>query len=197
MDWLVDRMQAGGSTRLRVVTRPEKGDVIAHAKKLGAEVVLGYPASVSESLLAGTKGLADEDVVLIGFPDTLWEPEDGYRPLVRAVQAGCDVALGLFRIDASDLTRSDVVVFGEDGRIERIDVKPAEPSSEWIWGCAAAPARILAGLGRAEWPGGYFDLLCREGGDLRGFPLSETWLDVGTPAALGRAEALLDGRAGA
>lgn len=191
MDHLVDRMRVGGSTQLRVVTRPEKKDVIAHAEALGAEVVLGYPASVSESFLAGMQGLAEEDIVLIGFPDTLWEPEDGYRPLVRAVQEGCDVALGLFRIDAYDLRRSDVVVFGEDGRIVRIDVKPAEPSSEWIWGCAAARVDMLAGLGRADWPGGYFDLLCREGRHMRGFQLSDAWVDVGTKEALRRTEALL------
>ena len=191
MDYLVDRMRVGGSTQLRVVTRPEKEDVIAHAEELDAEVVLGSPASVSESFLAGMQGLAEGDIVLIGFPDTLWEPEDGYRPLVRAVRDGCDVALGLFRINASELSRSDVVVFEEDGRIVRIDVKPAEPPSEWIWGCAAARVRTLAGLGRAEWPGGYFDLLRGKGRDVRGFPLSDVWLDVGTKEALGQAESLL------
>lgn len=189
MDYIADRMRVGGCTRLRVVTRPEKEDVIAHVEELGAEVVLGYPASVSESFLAGMKDLAEDDIVLIGFPDTLWEPEDGYRPLVRAVQEGCDVALGLFRIKASDLRRSDVVVFDEDGTIIRIDVKPPDPPSEWIWGCAAARVRTMAGLGRAEWPGGYFDLLCR-GGSVRGFPLSDVWLDVGTKEALSYAKSL-------
>ena len=36
MDCLVERMRVGDCTRLRVVTRPEKDDVIAHAEKLGA-----------------------------------------------------------------------------------------------------------------------------------------------------------------
>ena len=192
MDHLVDRMRVGGSTRLRIVTRPEKKDVIEHAEELGAEVVLGYPASVGASFLAGIEGLAEDDIVLIGFPDTLWEPEDGYRPLVRAVREGCDVALGLFRIHADDLRRSDVVVFGEDGTIVRIDVKPVEPRSAWIWGCAAAQAGKLAGLARADWPGGYFDLLCREGHDVRGLQLSDAWVDVGTKDALRRAEDLLN-----
>jgi glucose-1-phosphate thymidylyltransferase len=96
MDYLVDRLLAGGSSRLCVVTRPEKKDVIEPAKALGAEVVLAHPASVSESLLAGMEGVATDDIVLVGFPDTLWEPEAGYRPLVAAVKDGCDVALGLF-----------------------------------------------------------------------------------------------------
>lgn len=132
MDHLVERIRAGGCTQLRVVTRPEKEDVIAHAVELGAEVVLGHPATVSESLLAGMSGLDPDDVVLIGFPDTLWEPVDGFRTLVEAVREGCEVALGLFRTDPDSLSRSDVVAFGVDGTIARIDVKPADPPSEWI-----------------------------------------------------------------
>ena len=187
MDHLVERMRAGGCSRLRVVTRPEKEDVIAHAAEIGAEVVLGRPVMVSESFLAGMAGLAEDDIVLIGFPDTLWEPVDGYAPLVAAVREGADVAVGLFRIDAADLPRSDVVVFGADGRIARVDVKPADPASEWIWGCAAARVETWAGLDRAEWPGGYIDLLCREGRDVRGIELSDVWLDIGTKDALRRA----------
>ena len=80
MDYLVERMRAGGCTTLRVVTRPEKTDVIAHADEIGAEVVLGNPTSVSASFVAGMAELPDDDIVLIGFPDTIWEPVDGYGP---------------------------------------------------------------------------------------------------------------------
>lgn len=189
VDYLVERMLEGGCVTLRVVTRPEKSDLIAHAEEIGAEIVLAHPETVSESFLAGVDGLAKNDIALMGFPDTIWEPVDGYRPAVAAVHDGADVGLGLFRIAASDLTRSDVVVFGETGRIEGIDVKPAHPVSEWIWGCAAARVDTWAGLQRAEWPGGYIDLLCREGRDVRGFKLSDVWLDVGTHDALRRARA--------
>lgn len=188
MDHLVDRMRAGGCTRLRVVTRSDKADVIAHSEKLGLELVLASPPTVSESFQAGIDGLSRDDIVLIGFPDTLWEPENGYRPLVQAVLEGCEVALGLFRIPAADLPRSDVVTLAEDGRVARIDVKPKEPSSGWIWGCAAARVEILDRLASTEWPGSYFDLLCSEGCDVRGIPLSDVWLDIGTRAALRRAE---------
>jgi NDP-sugar pyrophosphorylase family protein len=187
MDYLVERMRAGGCTRLRVVTRPAKVDLISHAEELGAEVVLGHPETVSASFLAGMEGLATDDVVLIGFPDTVWEPVDGFQPLRAAVDQGCEVAAGLFRIDAESLIRSDVVAFGEDDRIARIDVKPTEPASEWIWGCAAARAGVWAGLERTSWPGEYLDLLCREGRDVRGVKLSDVWIDIGTPEALRRA----------
>ena len=185
-DHLVERMRVGGCTTLRVVTRPEKSDLIAHAGEIGAEIVLAYPATVSESFLTGMSGLARNDIALIGFPDTIWEPLDGYRPVVGAVSKGADVGLGLFRIASSDLTRSDVVVFGQTGRIEGIDIKPANPPSDWIWGCAAARVETWAGLRRTEWPGEYIDVLCREGRNVQGFELSDVWLDIGTKEALER-----------
>ncbi len=192
MDSIVERMRAGGCTRLRIVTRPEKEDVIAHADQLGAEVILEKPRTLGESFLFGLTDLAEEDIVLFGLPDTLWEPVDGYRRLVTAVHEGADVALGLFRVDVSDLTRSDVVVVGDDGAIERIVVKPTAPPSEWIWGCAAASTSMWAGLTRVEWPGEHIDLLRREGRAVCGFKLSDVWLDVGTHDALERSRRLLD-----
>ena len=185
MDHLVERMRTGGCTRLRVVTRPEKRDVVAHARSLDAEVVHSRPATVSQSFAAGMAGLSPDDVVLVGFPDTIWSPMDGYRRLVRAVLDGYDVALGLFRIRPSDLERSDVVTVDPEGRVIRVDVKPAAPSSDVIWGCAAGRVAVLASIDRSKWPGGYFDLLCREGHDIRGLFFSEDWLDIGTKEALG------------
>jgi glucose-1-phosphate thymidylyltransferase len=199
MDYVVDRMRAAGCTEFRVITRPEKRDVISHVERIGGRVILEYPKTVSESFAAGIRGLPPEDVVLIGWPDTLWEPEWGYRPLVQAVRAGRAAALGLFEIDPSDLPRSDVVTFdSETGRVERIDVKPARPPSTWVWGCAAAEARQLSGLAQTEWPGEYFDQLCRTGAEIVGVPLSNVWLDVGTPESLQRARGsvLAAGRSG-
>ncbi len=193
MDYVVDRMRAGGCTRLRVVTRAEKTDVIAHSAEQGAELVLAEPASVCESFFVGMKGLAPEDIVLIGFPDTIWEPLDGFRVLVRAVENGCDAALGLFRIRESDLSRSDVVTVDDTGRVVAVDAKPLRPSSNLVWGCAAATVSVMAGLPGAEWPGGYFDQLCAEGRDVRGFPLSDEWLDIGTKEALVEAAARYPG----
>jgi glucose-1-phosphate thymidylyltransferase len=188
MDYVVDRMRLAGCSDLRVVTRPEKQDVIEHAELLGASVVLAYPATTTESFAAGMRGLAPDDIVLIGWPDTVWEPEDGYRPLVDAVERGFEIALGLFETD--DLERSDVVAFDENERITGVQVKPADPPSRWVWGCAAARSRALAGLEQEEWPGSYFDSLCREGFQLHGVRLSNVWLDIGTRDALKRAVAL-------
>jgi glucose-1-phosphate thymidylyltransferase len=185
MDYVVDRMRLAGCTQLRVVTRPEKEDVIAHAEEIGGTIVLAHPTTPSESFVAGMAGLAPDDIVLIGWPDTLWEPEDGYVPLVEAVDGGHEIALGLF--ETPDLERSDVLSFDASGRITGIQIKPADPPSSWIWGCAAARMRALAGLEREEWPGSFFDSLCQNGIDLYAVPLSDVWLDIGTKEALQQA----------
>jgi glucose-1-phosphate thymidylyltransferase len=187
MDYVIDRMRRAGCTQVRVVTRPEKADVITHAEEIGATVVLAHPATPGESFVAGMAGLAPEDIVLIGWPDTIWEPEDGYVPLVRAVEGGREIALGLF--ETPDLERSDVISFDGSGRITGIHIKPADPPSTWIWGCAAARVRALVGLEREEWPGSFFDSLCQNGVELYAVPLSDVWLDIGTKEALERAVA--------
>lgn len=190
LDYVVERMRAGGCTDLRIVTRPEKQDVIAHAATLGATVLIARPETTSESLAVGLRGLAPEDIVLIGWPDTFWEPIDGYRSLVERVVSGKEVALGLFEL-SEDLERSDVVSFDGSGRISGIEVKPARPASNWIWGCAAARARALAELHREEWPGSYFDNLCRQGVEVDAVFLSNVWLDIGTRTALQRAQTII------
>jgi dTDP-glucose pyrophosphorylase len=185
MDYVIDRMRTAGCSEVRVVTRPEKTDVIAHGKEIGATVILAHPKTPGESFAAGMAGLASEDIVLIGWPDTIWEPLDGYVPLVQAVEEGREIALGLF--ETPDLERSDVLSFDDSGRITGIHIKPAEPPSTWIWGCAAARRRALNGLEREEWPGSFFNELCQNGVDLYAVPLSRAWLDIGTKETLERA----------
>jgi glucose-1-phosphate thymidylyltransferase len=182
IDYLVERMRVGGATEVRVVARPEKDDVVAYAEEVGSALVLGHPAHLAESLAAGLKGLADDDIALIGFPDSLWEPLDGYRTLVTAVKGGHEVALGMFR--APGLVGSDFLALDDAGEIAHIEIKPALPPSDWIWGAAAARARALRGLERVEWPSQHMNSLIRQGRPPLGVRLSSEYLDIGTPESL-------------
>ena len=124
---LVARMRDAGCDDIRVVTRPDKADVITFANDTGLSVVTGRPehvvASVSLALIrpAGTV----DDVVLLGFPDTVWQPDDGFVQLVRELEAGdADVVLGLFGSD--EAARGDVVTLAGDqsvGRVTAIEVE--------------------------------------------------------------------------
>jgi len=183
MDYLIERMRAAPCSELRVVTRPDKEDVTRHAESQGAVVVHAHPQSVSESLLAGMRGLAPTDIVLFGFPDTIWEPVDGYRSLVGAIEMGYDLALGLFRTDEPE--RADVVRFSDSWLITAVEVKWENPSSNWVWGCGAARVQALEGVGSEREPGVYFDRYCKER-DVIGVWLSDSIVDIGTKETLRR-----------
>ena len=182
MDYLVERMRAA-TDEIVIVTRREKYDVIQHSRSLGLRVVEGEPSSVSESLLLGLGGA---DTVLLGFPDTIWEPVDGFVRLVEALE-DCDVALGVF--ESEEPERSDVVALDGD-RVEAVDVKPVKPGSNLIWGCAAARADTLSGLDRHDEPGLLFDEVARSG-RARAVRFAGAMVDIGTPEALARARRLL------
>ena len=92
MDYLVERMRAAPCDELVVVTRPEKKDVVVHAAALGARVIEANPSSLGESLSFGLAGLADTDVVLFGFPDSIWEPADGFLQVLALFGEGWTVA---------------------------------------------------------------------------------------------------------
>jgi NDP-sugar pyrophosphorylase family protein len=182
MEYLVERLRLAPCEAIRVVTRPEKADVIEHALRLGASVVLGRPATVADSLLLGVQGLADEDVALLGFPDSLWEPEDGFRSLLEELD-GADVVLGCFR--SQELERSDVVVVTSSGSVGSVHVKPESPPSDLVWGCAAARVEGLRGLRDHPEPGELFDRLAATG-RVRAVVFDGDFVDVGTPEALER-----------
>jgi glucose-1-phosphate thymidylyltransferase len=189
LDYLLERLRRAGCADVRVVTRPEKRDVIELAGARDATVVLGRPASVSASLLLAVEGIAPETPVLFGFPDTIWAPVDGFARLLERLGPDLDVVLGLFR--TPDLTRSDVAVVDEAGFVTAVQVKPDEPASDLIWGCAATTSALVGRLADVAEPGELFDRLARAR-RVAGLYLSDEWLDVGTPEALRRARSLLD-----
>jgi glucose-1-phosphate thymidylyltransferase len=186
LEYVVDRMRLADAAEIRVVTRPEKTDVIECARRLGALVVEGRPASVAESIRLGSAGLGADDVVLLGFPDSVWEPANGFATLVDLLSGETDVALGCFHSD--ELERSDVVVADDYGTVRAVQVKPARPAADAIWGCAAARARALAGLREHAEPGALFDRLARSGA-VRAVLFDGRFVDVGTVEALRRLQA--------
>jgi hypothetical protein len=149
----------------------------------GARVILGEPPTVGDSLVLGMAGLALQDIVLYGFPDTVWQPERAFVDLRAAVEGGEELALGLFTTPEPE--RSDVVVLNEEGRVTAVDVKPPRPSSPWIYGCCAGRVRLLEGIRGFDEPGRYFDQLARDHSIL-GIQFGRM-IDIGTPARLAAA----------
>lgn len=186
IDYTIDRMRVARCSELRVVTRPEKTDVIRHVQRRGATVVLGHPGTSSESFVLGLEGLDPDDIVLLGWPDILWDGDDTYVILVEAVEDGREVVLGLFET-ADDLARWDTVTVEESGRVIGVHPKLSNPPSRVVWAPAVARRRALDGLEKADWPGSHFDSLCRTGTPVYGIRLAGSCTDIGTKEALERA----------
>lgn len=181
--YVVDRMRRAPCSELRVVTRPEKRDVVELARRLGARVVEGRPETVAASILLALDGLAADDVALVGFPDTLWEPADGYARLLRRLRSPADVVLGLFEF--AEPERSDVVEPGPAGVVRRVRSRPTRPPSKLVWGCLAARVGVLADLSPDDEPGRHLDRLARAG-RVAAVRLEGELVDIGTPASLSR-----------
>lgn len=183
LEYAVERMRVAAPDEIRVVTRPDKVDVQDHARALGLAVVEAEPETLSESIAAGTAGLAAEDVVLIGLPDSIWHPVDGFAELLRNLSPAADLVLAVF--GSSEPERGDVVDVA-DGVVRGVAVKPREPAGDLVWGAVAARARCLAGLRLHREPGHLFDELARNGRALAvRFP--GEFIDIGTKEALARA----------
>ena len=185
IDFILERAALAGCDEIRVVTRPSKTDVVQHIATRGAAAILGEPRSVCESIALGLARVPDEATLLIGFPDTLWEPVDGFVTLLDTLTSELEAVLGLFR--CAEPERSDVVLMGSSGRVRQVIVKPPSAPADLIWGCAVVRARAAARIREFDEPGRFFHDLAQRG-RVGGVHLSDRWLDVGTPDALRRAQ---------
>lgn len=135
--YLLERFRAAGIRRAFLVLHESKWDV---ARYLGtgelADVALAYlsiPASRSvPETLDRAYPFLEGALVALGFPDILFEPEDAYaRLLERQAATGADLVLGLFPTERCQTT--DMVECGADGRVRRIEVRPASTSLRFNW----------------------------------------------------------------
>jgi glucose-1-phosphate thymidylyltransferase len=183
MDYVIERMSFAGCDEIRVVTRPEKRDVISHAAELRAIVLERHPDSLADSIHMAVQDADDDDVALLGFPDSIWEPVDGFSRLLSHIEAGRKVVLGLFTADLGQ--KCDVVETDENDRVRRIDVKADTSGHRRFWGCAAVRVGLLRGLHGWQDPGLYFhDLATRH--VVMGVWLSADYIDIGTRSVLER-----------
>jgi dTDP-glucose pyrophosphorylase len=191
IDYLLDHLRIAQPELIRVVTRVAKQDLVDHLGPLGVEVVFGEPADVAASLSLGIAGLADDDLVVSGFPDTVWGPANGMTRLLGALEVDPlrQVALGLFQV--ADVTACDEVVVEADEMgltVVSVRPKPTDPVSDITWGCLAARAGALRALSGVSEPGELWDRMAQEEpGSVVGLHLGRDFVDVGTPEGLARA----------
>lgn len=135
--YLLERMRLAGIERALLVLRSGKWDIpayLGHGGQFGMS--LGY---LLMDLPHGSPYTLDQAypfvqgcVVVLGFPDIIFEPADAYaRLLERRRATDADVVLGLFPTDTPHTT--DMVAVDAVGRVERIEVKPAQTTLHQSW----------------------------------------------------------------
>jgi dTDP-glucose pyrophosphorylase len=200
-EYLVERMIRGGATKLCFVISPGKSDIVEYyGGSLGnasiCYVVQEHPAGLCDAIFRAEPLVGDDEPVLVGLPDTVWFPEDGFCALPAA-----GLSFLLFRVEQPQYF--DVVATGEDGAVDEVQVKPREPRSDWIWGAFKMTGAVLRELRelwlmpgrRDEYVGTLVNAWLARGGRAVGVKAGEAYVDTGTLHGYHHAMQLLRARA--
>ena len=185
-EYLVERMLAGGADKLCFVISPNKSDILRY---YGAEIgpasvaytVQPKPAGLCDALFRAAPLIEPSESVLIGLPDTIWFPEDGFAALDAD-----RLSFLLFPVEQPEFF--DAVAVDGRGRVERIWVKSKDAQSAWIWGAMRMPGTVFHELHRLwrepgrgdEYLGTLVNAWLARGGTASGVRAGTAYVDVGT-----------------
>ena len=199
-EYLVERMLVGGATHICMTISPGKSDIVEYyGGGVGPAhvsfVVQPEPRGLCDALFRALPLIGAGDQVLIGLPDTVWFPEDGFSRLP-------DDALSFLLFPVRRPELFDAVVTGEDGRVLEIQVKQPGAASSWVWGAFRMPAAVFQDLhalwqerGRRDvYVGTLVNAWLARGGEARGVRAGESYVDVGTLHGYREAIQLLERR---
>ena len=198
-EYLVERMIAGGATKIAFVISPTKSDMLRYFGggvdgASTAFVVQPAAGGLCDAIFRACPLVAPDEPVLVGLPDTIWFPADALARLPDD-----RLSFLLFPVERPELF--DAVLLDADDRVLGIDVKQPQPRSSLIWGAFKMPGRVLHQL-HALWrePGRgdeYIGTLVNEwlarGNEACGVRAGEAYVDVGTLGGYRSAIALLAG----
>ncbi len=201
-EYIVERMLAGGATRICFVISPGKSDILDYygGSVFSADVfyaVQPKPAGLCDAIFRATPLIADDDLVMVGLPDTIWFPQDGLARLPAD-----PLSFLLFPVDEPRFF--DAVVADADGVVQEVQVKSADARTHWVWGAFRMSGKTMREL-RDLWlaPGRgdeYFGTLVNaylaRGGRATARAIGTAYVDVGTIAGYRRAITLLSSTQG-
>jgi glucose-1-phosphate thymidylyltransferase len=183
---IIERLIVGGATRLCVVVSPEKADIMKYiaARRLPVDTCYVYqpePIGLPDAIFRAVPFVREDEIVMIGLPDTVWFPEDGYRQLDDDVPS-----LLMFPVRQPELF--DAVLLDRDECVTEVQVKVPRPDSSWIWGAIKLPGAVYHSLhdlwvrrGRVDVQvGTLINAYIAEGGVVKGVRRGRLYVDVGT-----------------
>jgi len=185
-EYLLERFLIAGVTRVCFVISPAKSDIMNYFGGQIGKAAICYaiqpnPGGLCDALFTALPFVAPDDEVLIGLPDTVWFPAEGFEFLPDG-----EFSFLLFPVRQPELF--DAVVTDDNGLVQEIQVKQAGATSNWVWGAFKLPGRVFADLhqlwqarGRQDqYIGTLVNAYLADGGRAIGVPAGETYVDVGT-----------------
>jgi dTDP-glucose pyrophosphorylase len=183
---IVERLIAGGATRLCFVIAPRKVDILSYYGASVSGVPIAYvvqpePLGLCDAIFRALPFADEGERVTIGLPDTVWFPTD-------ALQRLPEQELGLLLFPVPDPQHFDAVIMDADDAVLEVQVKQAVPDSHWIWGALGMPRHVFQELHilwrertpRDEYIGTVINEYLRRGGRARGVRAGTSYVDVGT-----------------
>lgn len=185
-EYIIERMIAGGATKICFVIAPGKSDILEYYGGSDCPAHLSYvvqprPLGLCDAIFRALPLIHPGEPVVIGLPDTIWMPEDALARLDDD-----RLSFLLFPVDRPELF--DTVVTDRSGRVLKIQVKSPRAETRWIWGAFKMPGHILHELHAVwrwkdrgdEYIGTLVNAWLAEGGEAVGVRAGEVYVDVGT-----------------
>jgi dTDP-glucose pyrophosphorylase len=185
-EYLIERMVAGGATKVCIVLSPGKSDILRYYGS-GLETVSfcyavqQHPAGLCDAIFRALPLVHDDEPVIIGLPDTIWFPSDALRALP-------DHELSFLLFPVSRPEFFDAVETDPDGHVRAIHVKKPGVSTNWIWGAFKMPGAVFRRLHELwcernrcdEYFGSLVNAYLESGGRARAVRAGQSYVDVGT-----------------
>jgi glucose-1-phosphate thymidylyltransferase len=185
-EFIVERLIVGGATKICFIISPSKGDILryhAHGtpNELFVYVVQPQPFGLCDAVFRPARLIGSNEQVLIGLPDTVWFPTEGFCFLPDD-----QLSLLLFRVRSPEYF--DAVVLNAKAEIQNIEVKQKNPTSNWVWGAIKMNGAMYHDLRRLwmerqqqdEFLGTLINAWIANGGRGYGVQKGLDYIDVGT-----------------
>lgn len=185
-EYLIERMILGGASKICFVISPGKSDIMEYFGGSMGTAQICYavqpsPLGLCDSIFRALPLIHPDEHVLVGLPDTVWFPADGFRELGDE-----GVSFLLFPVERPEFF--DAVVTDQAGRVREVQVKNPGAATSWVWGSFKLKGSVFAELHglwkereqRDEYFGTLVNAWIERGGKATGVRAGSSYVDVGT-----------------